>query len=82
MEISSDDIRLVEQFHDILNRGYFCDSKQVTDEFNKLIRIPQGLTPVNVTNCATCLRRRILELVDFVSKIKEKTNNENTEKDR
>ena len=80
MEISSDDIRLVEQFHDILNRGYFCDSKQVSDEYNKLIRIPQGLTPVNVTNCATCLRRRILELVDFVSKIKENSKNENAEK--
>ena len=79
MEISSDDIRLVEQFHDILNRGYFCDSKQVSDEYNKLIRIPQGLTPVNVTNCATCIRRRILELVDFVSKIKENSKNENTE---
>lgn len=79
MTISSSDIKLVEQFHDILNRGYFCDSKQVSDEYNKLIRIPQGLTPVNVTNCATCLRRRILELVDFVSKIKENSKNENTE---
>ena len=79
MEISSSDIKLVEQFHSILNRGFYCDSKQVTDEYNKLIRIPQGLTPVNVTNCATCLRRRILELVDFVSKIKENSKNENTE---
>lgn len=73
MTISSDDIRLVEQFHDILNRGYFCDSKQVSDEYNKLIRIPQGLTPVNVTNCATCLRRRILELVDFVTNVKNQS---------
>lgn len=77
MTISSEDVRLVEQFHDILNRGYYADSKQVSDEYNKLIRIPQGLTPVNVTNCATCIRRRILELVDFVTKIKEETKNEN-----
>lgn len=77
MTISSSDIKLVEQFHDILNRGYYADSKQVSDEYNKLIRIPQGLTPVNVTNCATCIRRRILELVDFVTKIKEETKNEN-----
>ena len=73
MTISSSDIKLVEQFHDILNRGYFCDSKQVSDEYNKLIRIPQGLTPVNVTNCATCLRRRILELVDFVTNVKNQS---------
>lgn len=76
MTISSEDIRLVEQFHDILNRGYFCDSKQVSDEYNKLIRIPQGLTPVNVTNCATCLRRRILELVDFVTNVKNQSKDE------
>lgn len=81
MTISSSDIKLVEQFHDILNRGYYADSKQVTDEYNKIIRIPQGLTPVNVTNCATCIRRRILELVDFVTKIKEGSN-ENTKENR
>lgn len=81
MTISSSDIKLVEQFHDILNRGYYADSKQVSDEYNKLIRIPQGLTPVNVTNCATCIRRRILELVDFVTKIKEGSN-ENTKENR
>ena len=77
MTISSDDIRLVEQFHDILNRGYYADSQQVTSLFNKLIRIPQGLTPVNPTNCATCLRRRILELVDFVTNVKNQSKDEN-----
>ena len=71
MTISSSDIKLVEQFHDILNRGYYADSQQVTSLFNKLIRVPQGLQPASPTNCATCIRRRILELVDFVSKIKE-----------
>ena len=79
MEISSSDIKLVEQFHSILNRGYYADSKQVTSLFNKLIRVPQGLQPASPTNCATCIRRRILELVDFVSKIKENSKNENTE---
>ena len=73
MEISSDDIKLVEQFHSILNRGYYADSNQVTSLFNKLIRVPQGLTPVNVTNCATCIRRRILELVDFVTNVKNQS---------
>ena len=77
MTISSSDIKLVEQFHDILNRGYYADSKQVTDEYNKLIRVPQGLPPVNVTNCASCLRRRILELVDFVTNVKNQSKNEN-----
>lgn len=73
MEISSDDLKLIEQFHNILNRGYYADSQQVTSLFNKLIRVPQGLQPVNVTNCATCIRRRILDLVNFASKIKEES---------
>ena len=77
MTISSDDLKLIEQFHDILNRGYYADSQQVTSLFNKLIRVPQGLQPAQPTNCATCIRRRILDLVNFASKIKEESNNEN-----
>ena len=77
MNISSDDLKLIEQFHDILNRGYYADSKSVTDEYNKIVRKSQGLSPVNVTNCATCLRRRILELVDFVTNVKNQSKDEN-----
>lgn len=73
MILSSEDIQLIEQFHDILNRGYYADSKQVTSLFNKLIRVPQGLQPASPTNCATCLRRRILDLVNFASKIKDES---------
>ena len=73
MEISRDDLKLIEQFHNILNRGYYADSQQVTSLFNKLIRVPQGLQPVNVTNCATCIRRRILDLVNFENKKKEES---------
>lgn len=77
MEISSDDLKLIEQFHSILNRGYYADSKQVTDEYNKLIRKPQGLQLAQPTNCASCLRRRILELVDLLTKVKNQSKNEN-----
>ena len=77
MEISSSDIKLVEQFHNILNRGFYADSKSVTELYNKLIRKPQGLQLAQPTNCATCLRRRILELVDFVTNVKNKSKGEN-----
>ena len=73
MTISSDDLKLIEQFHNILNRGYYADSKQVTDEYNKVVRQSQNLPPVQPTNCAPCIRRRILELVNFASKIKEES---------
>ena len=77
MTISSDDLKLIEQFHNILNRGYYADSKQVTELYNKLIRVPQGLQPASPTNCATCIRRRILELVDFVTNVKNQSKDEN-----
>lgn len=77
MEISSSDIKLVEQFHDILNRGFYCDSNAVTELYNKLIRNPQGLQLAQPTNCASCLRRRILELVDFVTNVKKQSKDEN-----
>ena len=76
MTISSSDIKLVEQFHNILNRGYYADSNAVTELYNKLIRKPQGLQLASPTNCASCLRRRILELVDFVTNVKNNSKNE------
>lgn len=36
MTISSEDIELADKFYNILNTGYYCDSKSVTDLFNKL----------------------------------------------
>ena len=53
MTISSDDLKLIEQFHNILNRGSYAESKAVTELYNKLIRKPQGLQLAQPTNCAS-----------------------------
>lgn len=74
MTISSEDLKLIEKFHNILNQGMYCDSKSVTDEYNKVVRQSQNLPPVNNTNCATCIRHRVLELVNFATKIKEESD--------
>ena len=80
MTISSDDLKLIEKFHNILNQGMYCDSNQVTDEYNKVVRQSQNLPPVNNTNCATCIRHRVLELVNFATKIKEESNDAENKK--
>ena len=80
MKISSDDLKLIEKFHNILNQGMYCDSNQVTDEYNKVVRQSQNLPPVNNTNCATCIRHRVLELVNFATKIKEESNDAENKK--
>ena len=74
MTITSEDLKLIEKFHNILNQGMYCDSKQVTDKYNKVVRQSQNLPPVNNTNCATCIRHRVLELVNFATKIKEESD--------
>lgn len=74
MTITSEDLKLIEKFHNILNQGMYCDSKSVTDEYNKVVRQSQNLPPVNNTNCATCIRHRVLELVNFATKIKEESD--------
>lgn len=78
MTITSDDLKLIEKFHDILNQGMYCDSNQVTNEYNKVVRQSQNLPPVNNTNCATCIRHRVLELVNYATKIKEESKDDKT----
>ena len=80
MTITSDDLKLIEKFHNILNQGMYCDSNQVTDEYNKVVRQSQNLPPVNNTNCATCIRHRVLELVNYATKIKEESKDAETKK--
>lgn len=75
MTISSEDIELADKFYDILNTGYYCDSKQVTDLFNKLTG-----KNVNNTNCSTCIRHRVLEIHNIVERLKEKSNDGSTKK--
>lgn len=80
MTITSDDLKLIEKFHNILNQGMYCDSNQVTDEYNKVVRQSQNLPPVNNTNCATCIRHRVLELVNYATKIKEESKDAENKK--
>lgn len=78
ININAEDIKLIRKFEEILQRGYYASSQQVTDCYNRVLgkRVPN-------TNCSSCLRARISELVNalnaFESKIasqeKDKENN-------
>lgn len=69
MTISSEDVELADKFYDILNKGYYCDSKSVTALFNKLTG-----KNVNNTNCSTCIRHRVLEIHNIVERLKEESD--------
>lgn len=54
---TDEDIKTVERFIEIKNKGYYADGKQLTDVYNRLLG-----KHVNVTQCGSCLRQRVGEL--------------------
>ena len=66
MNWSQEDIKLVEKFIEIKNKGYYVDGGQVTDVYNRVLD-----KRVNVTNCGSCIRGRIQELQDALNRFKE-----------
>lgn len=57
MNWTNEDVVMVEKFIDIKNRGYYCDGKQLTDVYNRVLgkHVPS-------TNCGSCIKARINEL--------------------
>ena len=57
MKWNNDDIKMVEKFIEIKNKGYYVDGKQLTEVYNRVLE-----RNVNITNCGSCLRGRVQEL--------------------
>ena len=57
MNWSNEDIKLVEKFIEIRNKGYYCDGRQLTEVYNRVL--DKRVAP---TNCGSCIRQRINEL--------------------
>lgn len=66
MNWNQEDIKLVEKFIEIRNKGYYCDGTQLTQVYNRVLG-----KNVNVTNCGTCLRGRVSELEAALNQFKE-----------
>lgn len=57
MKFTNEDVKLVEKFIDIKNRGYYVDGGQLTQVYNRVL---EKNSPS--TNCGSCLRQRVNEL--------------------
>ena len=57
MNWTNDDVRLVEKFIEIRNKGFYCDGGQLTQVYNRVL--DKRAAP---TNCGSCIRQRINEL--------------------
>ncbi len=66
MKWTSEDIKMIEKFIDIKNRGFYVDGGQLTDVYNRVLE-----KNVPITNCGSCLRQRVNELEQALNKFKE-----------
>lgn len=65
MNWNDEDIKLVEKFIDIRNKGYYADGTQLTQVYNRVLD-----KRVNPTNCGSCIRQRINELEEALNRFK------------
>ena len=67
--INDEDKEKIEKLVNILNRGWYCNGREVTDLYNKYVSPNK---PVTSTSCSSCIRQRILKLKAVLAKeIKE-----------
>ena len=74
MNFSSENIEKIRKFEKIMNAGFYCDGNELTSVYNEVLN-----KRVNVTNCGSCLRQRIKELVAALNNFEKMIAIENTE---
>ena len=57
-KISKEDIELIRKFEELSLKGFYVNSQQVTDAYNRILN-----KNVGNTTCPSCLKQRIAELV-------------------
>lgn len=77
IRITQEDRQLIKELHNKLNKGEKIKSKDLTDLYNRV-------TDKNVTNtnCGSCLRQRLLELVNIMDQTKQKYKKNVSEEDK
>ena len=63
---TSEDVKLVEKFIEIKNKGYYVSGEQLTSAYNRILH-----KNVNVTQCGSCLRQRVNELEEAVNRFRK-----------
>ena len=66
MKFTDEDVKLIEKFIEIRNRGYYSDSAQLNHVYNRVLE--KNVPP---TNCGSCMRARISELETALNSFKK-----------
>ena len=64
---TNDDIKFVEKAVELRNKGFYIDSTQLTNAYNRIL----GKHVAN-TSCGSCIRQRITELEAALNQYKAK----------
>ena len=64
---TDEDVKKVEKFIEIKNKGFYCDGAQLTAVYNRVLG-----KNAPVTNCGSCLRQRVTELENALNHFKQK----------
>ena len=64
--ISEEDREKIRKFEEIKNKGMYASGVEVTEVYNRVLnkRLPS-------TNCGSCIRQRVQEMVNFLNKEEE-----------
>lgn len=74
MSWTSEDVKLVEKFIEIKNKGYYVSGEELTSAYNRILH-----KNANVTQCGSCLRQRVNELEAALNQLKAKLAKEEEE---
>lgn len=64
---TEEDIKFVEKAVELKAKGYYIDSMQLTEHYNRILH-----KSVNNTSCGSCMRQRITELEQALNHYKAK----------
>ena len=64
---TEEDIKFVEKAVELKAKGYYIDSMQLTEHYNRILH-----KSVNNTSCGSCMRQRVTELEQALNHYKAK----------
>ena len=77
MNWTNEDVKLVEKFIEIRNKGFYADGGQLTEVYNRVLN-----KHLNPTNCGSCIRQRVNELEEALNRFKRSLELEKKEEPR
>ena len=79
MILTDEDIKTIDKFEQIMNRGYYASGTEVTDLYNKIFN-----QKLSYTNCSSCIRTRISKMVTakkrYIEELEKAEENKQEEK--